>query len=205
MIMATILLILIPLLLSLIILFSFYIFLPSLDAGNLDKDAIISEREKTFSIKKESKVKVSDKRAVVLCSCRKSFSTDRSRFNEAYTCYMIKNMSDTGTDCKYACIGHGDCARACAQKAIIIRNRTAVVTNLCCGCGKCAQVCPQKIITLVQKDKDSMILCANPDITSLTTCTHRRKDEKIEWIAKKDFKIWSYCYKILDRINNFIR
>lgn len=48
MIMATILLILIPLLLSLIILFSFYIFLPSLDAGNLDKDAIISEREKTF-------------------------------------------------------------------------------------------------------------------------------------------------------------
>ncbi|MCR4580435.1 MAG: hypothetical protein K5681_08815 [Treponema sp.] len=205
MILAIILLILIVLILAIIILFSFYIFLPSLNADNLENDPIISDIEKDFSVKEETERELTNKKAIVLCSCGKTFTHDKSIYNEAYTCFMVKNMSGSGTDCKYACIGLGDCVKACSQNAIIIKNDTAVITNNCCGCGKCAEVCPQKLIKLVAKDTKTYVLCKNTDINSFTTCSNKQKEEKVEWIEKKDFKIWSYCYKIFNTVNKLFK
>ena len=202
MILAIILLILILLILSIIILFSFYIFLPSLNTENLQKDAILSDKEKDFARLEKPEPALTDKKALVLCSCSKSFAHRKSSFNKAFTCFMVKNMSGTGTDCKYACIGLGDCAKVCTQNSIIIKNGTAVITKSCCGCGKCIDVCPQKIIKLVQKDTEKEILCNNKDINSFTSCSHLQKEEKIDWFYKKDFKIWAFCYKIINNINS---
>ncbi len=205
MILQIILLILIILILSIIILFSFYIFLPSLNADYNKNDPIISTKEKDFFTKEKPEPKRSSKKAVVLCSCGKKFLNDKSSFNEAYTCFMVKNMSGSGSDCKYACIGLGDCLKVCAQNAIIIKNDTAVITNSCCGCGRCAEICPQKIIKLVPRGTSNIVTCNNTDINSFTTCSEKQKEEKIEWIAKKDFKIWAYCYRIIERVNKIFK
>lgn len=205
MIIQIILLILIILILSIIILFSFYIFLPSLNTENNKNDPIISGKEKDFFTKEKAEPLQTDKRAVVLCSCGKKFLNDNSQFNEAYTCFMVKNMSGSGSDCKYACIGLGDCVKVCTQNAIILKNNTAVITNTCCGCGECAKICPQQIIKLVPKDTKSLILCNNTDFNSFTTCSEKQKEEKVEWNAKKDFKIWEYCYKMLNKVNKIFK
>ena len=205
MILAIILLILIILLLSIIILFSFYIFLPSLNTDKLEKDVILSNREKDFYHKEKEDPKLSANKAVVLCSCGKSFTNDISIFNEAYTCFMVKSLSGSGSDCKFACIGLGDCAKVCPQNAIIVKNNTAIITSACCGCRKCAEVYPQQIIKLIPKTSEKIVMCANNDINSFTTCSCKQKEEKVEWIDKKDFKIWTYCYKILKNIKKIIK
>ena len=176
-----------------------------MNTDNLENDAIISDKEKDFHHKEAEEPPLSNKKAVVLCSCGKSFSHNKNIFNEGFTCFMVKNMSGSGTDCKYACIGLGDCAKVCSQNAIIIKNNTAVITKNCCGCGKCADICPQKIIKLVPKNTESMVMCNNSDINSFTTCSHKQKEEKVEWIEKKDFKIWAYCHKLIDTLNKHFK
>ena len=112
---------------------------------------------------------------------------------------MIKNSFGTGYDCPFACIGQGDCMKVCPQMAIKIENNTALVTDNCCGCGKCAEVCPQKLIKLVPVLQNKIILCNN-DNQENTSCSEIQKEKNIEWIEKKDFKIYSKCYKIKESI-----
>ena len=205
MILAIILLILILLILSLIILFSFYIFLPSLNADKIGSDTILSDEEKDFALKEKPEPELSGNKAVVLCSCGKNFLNDRSIFNKSLTCFMAKNTHGSGTDCKYACIGLGDCLKVCEQNAIIIKNNTAVISDICCGCGRCVGACPQNIITLVPKKVQSVITCSNNDPYSFTTCSDKQVEQKIEVNAKKDFKIWAYCYRMVDTVNKFFK
>jgi len=48
---------------------------------------------------------------------------------------------------KSRCVGCGICARYCAQEAIRIENRKAVIdAELCAGCGRCIGVCPQNAL-----------------------------------------------------------
>lgn len=199
MIINIILLILIILLLALIITFSFYIFLPSIhkNEGKFFSDPIVVEQKNALMMKEKDEIEKSLKKAVVLCSCNKEFSLKRTKFNEDFSCFMTKSNFGTGFDCKFGCIGLGDCVKVCPQKAIEIVNHTAVVLKNCCGCGKCENVCPQKIIKLVPSDLQSTIICSNQNIQDFTTCSQKQKEEKIERSIKKHFKIWEFYYKII--------
>lgn len=201
MILAIILLVLIILLVALLILFSFEILLPSihLDEKN-DDDPLLPKKNKTFLIPEYKVFEKTDKRAIVMCSCKKKTTLKQTDFNEQFSCYMVKNNYGTGLDCKFACIGLGDCAKICPQQAIFIENKTAVISNLCCGCGKCIEVCPQQIIKLVPKDTKSIILCNNNQEKSLTSCDKKQIEEKVSWNDKKDFKIWTHCYRLLNKL-----
>ena len=203
MILPIILLIVIVLVLAIVILFSFYVFLPSININNKEKfddDPIISNIERDYKLTESDKCKVNkDKRAIVLCSCHKNFKLKRAVSNNGYTCFMAKTIQGSGTDCQFACIGLGDCARKCPQQAISIVNRTAVISNMCCGCGECIDVCPQHIIKLIPRNEEKIILCNNTRNDDLTSCSARSKEIKIERNDKKDFKIWSYCYKIINK------
>ena len=95
------------------------------------------------------------------------------------------------------CIGKGDCAAACPQRAITIMNGTAVISNFCIGCGKCIPLCPKGIIQLVDKSVKKMVVCSNTD-QPFTTCLSMQKEEIIEEPVKKYFKIWASCYRIID-------
>ena len=200
MIISTILLILIILIIAILLTFLFYILFPSIHNQNkISEDPVISDREIEYITPDVQKTEVSDMKALVLCSCEKSFATDRDNFNEGYSCALVHNYSGTGCDCKYACIGLGDCAKVCKQDAIIIKNRTAVITKLCIGCGKCVEVCPLNIIRLVPQNTKEYTLCANKS-DEKSSCTEESKTKKVEWNDKKDFKIWATCYRIFKNI-----
>jgi len=199
MILAIILLILIVLVLTLVILFSLFILLPSIHVNQENvPDPIIAKTERKFILPEEMILDNNDKKAIIMCSCNKSFLNDPTVINKEYTCFMAKSVYGSGFDCKYACIGLGDCVKICSQSAISIINNTAVISNNCCGCGKCLEVCPQQIIKLIPKTTKSLVLCNNSN-NSMTTCSHNQKEEKVEWNDKKDFKIWKICYKLIKR------
>ncbi len=200
MILPIILLILIVLIISLLIAFLFYVFFPSIKIDEKFKDdPIIPGNKKNYLISEDVYFEKNENRAVVLCSCNKTLSLKHTKFNESYTCFMVKNSLGTGSDCPFACIGLGDCMKICPQMAIIIENNTALVTDNCCGCGKCIEVCPQGIIQLIPKNSTKIQLCSCKE-NELTSCSKFLSEGNIEWKVKKDFKLWSYCYKLIRRL-----
>lgn len=201
MIVSYILLALILILLSVLVTFFIYVLLPSLKGKNRveDKDPVFSHSELNFITPEIEKSKLSENKAFVLCSCNKSFNVERSIFNKQHTCFMINSDNGTGTDCKYSCIGLGDCAKVCPQQAIKIINNTAVVTALCIGCGKCVDICPLHIIQLIPKDTQTIKVCSNCK-KDPTSCSAIDKEENVVWNERKGFKIWGFCYKMFKKV-----
>ena len=180
--------------------FTLYILIPSISkADNKNEDPLVPLTLSPIILPEEKKYIPSDKKAYVMCSCKKACKLERSMFNPEYTCVMAKTVFGSSLDCKFACLGLGDCVKICPQEAIKIENMTAVITSNCCGCGKCVSICPQNIIDLLPKDTRTAIVCAN-DSAETTSCDKVKSEEKIFWNDKKDFKIWEYCYKIIKRL-----
>lgn len=200
MILKIILLILFILILILLTFFTLYILIPSItESDNKNDDPLVPLTLSPVIIPEEKKYNPSELKAFVMCSCNKKCSLERSVFNSKFTCTMAKNIYGSGLDCKFACLGLGDCAKICPQEAIKIENLTAVITSNCCGCGKCVNICPQNIIKLIPADTKKAVVCSN-DSSELTSCNKLNAEENISWKDKKDFKIWEYCYRILERI-----
>jgi len=195
-----ILFILFLLLLILFTFFTLYILIPSINKDNTKKeDPLVPMSLSPVILPEEKKYTPSDKKAFVLCSCNKNCKLDRSLFNEEYSCIMAKTVYNSALDCKFACLGLGDCAKICPQEAIKIENMTAVISSNCCGCGKCVAICPQNIIDLIPTDTKKAVICAN-DGTFMTSCSKLKSEENIVWKDKKDFKIWEYCYRMFKRL-----
>lgn len=199
MVVPIILLCLIIIICSLLICFLYYILFPSIQSQvEIKDDPIIAFKEIHYNKEKNEAEKKSDLKAFVLCSCNKKFDVDTIKFNKENTCFLINSQVGTGTDCKFSCIGLGDCKKVCPQEAISITNKTAVISDLCIGCGKCVDACPLGLIKLIPKDTKQLRVCSNCE-NDITTCSDYNKEEKISWNTKKDFKIWRYCYRILTR------
>lgn len=178
--------------------FVFYILFPSISKEGDDyEDPLISKLEKNYQLEENDELQQTPSRAFVLCNCKKTFVNEKINKNDLHTCAMFNSVYGTGTDCKFACIGLGDCVKVCPQQAIYIENRTAQISSLCIGCGKCTTVCPLNIIKLIPIDQKQIIKCNNCSDENMTTCDCKQKEEKVVWNDKKDFKIWSYCYKII--------
>ena len=199
MILKIVLLIVFLLILILISFFTLYILIPSISkADNKIEDPLVPLTLSPVILPEEKKYVPSDKKAYVLCSCHKECKLDRSMFNPEYTCVMAKTVFGSSLDCKFACLGLGDCIKVCPQEAIIIENMTAVITSTCCGCGKCVSICPQQIIDLIPTDTKRTVICSN-DTEEFTSCSKYKSEENISWNDKKDFKIWEYWYRIIKR------
>lgn len=66
--------------------------------------------------------------------------------------------------CEYACVGLGECAKACPFDAIIMENNFPVVSPVACvGCGTCVRTCPKKIIELVPRNARVWVPCSTKD------------------------------------------
>lgn len=200
MILSIILLILIILIVSILLIFLFYILFPSIHNQNkIEENPVIANSEINYIKPVKSQADKSDMKALVLCSCEKKFDIKQKIFNESYSCALVNKYSGTGTPCKYACIGLGDCVKICPQNAIIIKNHTAVITSQCTGCGKCVDACPISIIRLIPSNTSEYTICANKS-DEKSGCTEELKTQKVVWNAKKHFKIWATCYRIFRRL-----
>ena len=66
--------------------------------------------------------------------------------------------------CQYACIGMGDCVKACHFQAIEIVNGMPHINALkCVGCGACARTCPKQVIEVQPADARVYVPCSSKD------------------------------------------
>ena len=104
------------------------------------------------------------RRAVVLCSGISNISPGESEYQGYASCKSAKLFFGGPKNCKYGCIGQGDCAKACPQKAIEICNGLAMIDrDKCNGCGICKDACPQKLIKLLPKSQITVAACNSKD------------------------------------------
>ena len=75
------------------------------------------------------------------------------------------NMLYGGTkECKYACLGFGDCVKVCPFDAISISNGKATVNpSACTACGACIKACPKGVISLKPYLQQFWVYCSNKD------------------------------------------
>ncbi len=67
-------------------------------------------------------------------------------------------------ECKYGCMGYGDCVESCQFDAIHIVNGIALVDKEACkACGKCVEACPRDIIELIPYEASEVVDCRNKD------------------------------------------
>ena len=66
--------------------------------------------------------------------------------------------------CTFACIGLGNCVRACQFGAMHIVDGVAKVDrSKCVGCGACVDICPKNIVKLIPESQKLMPACSNQD------------------------------------------
>lgn len=113
-------------------------------------------------------VEVGDKlpyRPIVHCGAGYEERLLRNPYRGEARCQAANLVTDV-QGCIYGCLGSGDCTRACAFDAIIIKDGLATVDyEKCVGCGACASVCPRNIISMVPFKQEQMlaVLCCNKD------------------------------------------
>lgn len=69
-------------------------------------------------------------------------------------------------ECKYGCVGGGDCIKSCKAGAISLsEGRIIIDKTKCDGCGDCAKegVCVQGLIRMIPADATNFIPCSNCD------------------------------------------
>lgn len=190
-------------LLSLLIVFLALFFVPALKKQtNIKNEMLVSETEHKFKklYETEEKHKVSE-RAAVLCNCNKTFKRlPELSAKKGQSCSIINSAYGSLNDCRFSCLGLGDCVKACPQEAIFIKNGTAAINELCNGCGKCVSYCPKNLIKLVPVGTENLVLCSN-NTQDLTTCDSLKKMEILSYPKKKGFKIWQSCYRLLNKIH----
>ncbi len=102
----------------------------------------------------------------------------RFHYDGISTCAAASVMGLAGSfqDCRYGCLGLGDCIRACPFGAISLNEQHVAVVDedLCAGCGKCIAACPRSLTRLDPESRTVFIRCANHDKGAVanTVCSH---------------------------------
>lgn len=99
--------------------------------------------------------------AAVACS---GGSKEAFEYHGAESCAAAASLMGGFLECKYGCLGLGDCVRACPFNAIKVENReVSVDEERCTGCGVCVDVCPRNVIKLIPRDAKVLLVCNSPD------------------------------------------
>ncbi|MDD6479402.1 MAG: RnfABCDGE type electron transport complex subunit B [Oscillospiraceae bacterium] len=102
--------------------------------------------------------------AFVKCNGNKEAAVKKADYQGVYTCKAASMVYAGPNECKYGCIGCGDCANVCPTNAISIKDGIAVVdTRICIGCGLCTRTCPKLIIKLLPQDAKVAVMCSSKD------------------------------------------
>ncbi len=128
-------------------------------------------------------------RSVAHCHCQHENVKTVAIYNGIQTCRgaSLFGLGGGWLDCRYGCLGYGDCLNACPFNAITMGpdKRPVVNEDLCTGCKKCAVACPRNLMEVEAVDKYIHVLCHNRDKGAMANkiCAHAciscKKCEKV--------------------------
>ncbi len=128
-------------------------------------------------------------RSVSHCHCQHENVKTVAVYSGIQTCRgaSLFGLGGGWLDCRYGCLGYGDCMKACPFGAIRMgKDRRPVVDEeKCTGCTKCSVACPRNLMAVDAIDKYVHVLCHNRDKGAMANkiCAHAciacRKCEKI--------------------------
>ncbi len=123
------------------------------------------KEEEVYKIKKYIKPANSAKReqvAIVKCKGGKK-AVDKYFYKGLDNCAVEESLHSGCKECKFACLGCGDCVRACRFGAIKINERgtAEVVRSKCVGCGACVKSCPNQLVTMQNVSLSVQAICNN--------------------------------------------
>lgn len=100
--------------------------------------------------------------AIVRCNGDCNATKTQFDFDGVQSCKAVKRFYGGNGECKYGCIGLGDCMAVCEYNAISIQNNLAKVNPaLCQACGQCVNACPNKLIVVKPKTNVTDVLCSS--------------------------------------------
>lgn len=129
---------------------------------------------------------VAGKYAIVKCSGTLDKTDYVMDFRGLQSCSANKLFYRGRGACFKACLGYGDCVKACNYDAISIVNGVAVVDKCSCvGCGLCVSRCPNDLIAIIPSSSTVFVGCSSPDPAAVTRkackagCIACKKCEKV--------------------------
>lgn len=102
--------------------------------------------------------------AIVRCNGTCDAVKEKNTYYGVDSCAAKAQLYGGPSECKYGCLGSGDCASVCPNDAICTKDGIARVDRRkCVGCGMCKDVCPRGIISLVPNTNNTAVMCANKE------------------------------------------
>ena len=102
--------------------------------------------------------------AFVHCNGNREATSDKMIYDGVSTCRAASMLYGGPGECRFGCLGCGDCAGICPQNAICIKDGIARIdARLCIGCGLCARTCPKGIISMIPQIAKVAVACSNED------------------------------------------
>ncbi len=114
-------------------------------------------------------VYIEKKTAFVKCYGGLDISDRKYKYQGLDDCVAASRLHDGPMDCKYGCVGLGNCVKVCPTGAISVVLGVALVDkNTCIGCGVCAKACPKNIIDIVTVPVKAFVACSSHDKAAVT-------------------------------------
>ena len=124
--------------------------------------------------------------AFVKCNGKCGEENQKAVYDGIRTCKASSQLYGGTFNCRFSCLGCGDCAAVCPTGAICMESGIAYVDpEACIGCGKCVKTCPKNIIILRPDDSAVSVMCSSRDTGAIArkacenACIGCKKCEKI--------------------------
>jgi RnfABCDGE-type electron transport complex B subunit len=126
----------------------------------------------------------------VICRC--GADQDQKKNSHLYlgpqTCAFAHTLG-AALDCKYGCMGLGDCVKVCPTQAISIhRKKVSVDIKKCIGCGNCLKACPRKLFEFIPLGKTLGIYSVS--------CNNKEKAGYVKDVCSRGCISCTLCAKV---------
>ena len=107
--------------------------------------------------------------AVVRCNGSCDNRPRTTTYDGYRSCAVMASLFSGDTDCRWGCLGQGDCVQVCKFDAIKMNPASGlpeIDQDKCTACGACVRICPKSIVELRNKgvkNRRIYVACANKE------------------------------------------